>query len=143
MITSLEDLKTLFGAKLKKIRTSRGYTQKALSDLIDMDPNTLARIERGEHGIGWTNFEKTIAVLKVPACMLFETDDRPEVSPKEALEILAKAIEKPTLSAVPAPAFFPDLSADEVQIVLGFIDRMRKRAQKVSSPLKGKISRKD
>lgn len=42
------DLKEMIGARIKEIRTKKGFTQERLSEKMDVNPKYLSSIERGK-----------------------------------------------------------------------------------------------
>lgn len=94
IIRSLEDLKVLFGRRLCVARERRGFTQKALGALIELDPNSLARIERGEQGVRWANLERMIKILGFPASFYFQENDAELPTPEQALEALSEFVKQ-------------------------------------------------
>lgn len=67
-------MKLHFGAKLKAARKAKGYTQEALAKALDIKGNTLARLERGKHGVRWANLEVLVDILGQPASYYFNDD---------------------------------------------------------------------
>lgn len=94
MISVVEDLKQLFGRRLKFAREHRGYTQKDLGKLVGLDGNTLARIERGEQGVRWNNLERLIRVLEYPANFFFDEGEPllPDPTPEDCITVLSQFI---------------------------------------------------
>ena len=54
-----------FGDWLRRLRAAKGKTQKELADAADLHPNTVARLERGEHEPAWPLVLKLSGVLGV------------------------------------------------------------------------------
>jgi transcriptional regulator with XRE-family HTH domain len=65
-------LRTRFGAKLRKIRLSRGWTQEELAEKADISLNFLNLIERGQRAPSFDNLERLAKVLRVPVHTLFQ-----------------------------------------------------------------------
>lgn len=96
MIESLESAITRFGRQLRLAREARGYTQKQLGEMIGIDGNSVAILERGETGVRWKVMEEIFSKLGEPASYYF-SDDRPPmpsppIAPEKALEVLSDAI---------------------------------------------------
>lgn len=54
-----------FGAGLRRLRDEKGWTQKELADAAELHPNTVARLERGEHEPTWPLVLKLAGVFGV------------------------------------------------------------------------------
>lgn len=54
-----------FGKELQRMRKEKGLTQKELADAAELHPNTVARLERGEHEPTWPLVLKFASVLGV------------------------------------------------------------------------------
>ena len=55
----------LTGKRIRKYRKDLGLSQAALADRADLPPNTIARLERGEHSAKTLTLRKISKVLKV------------------------------------------------------------------------------
>lgn len=64
-------LRVRFGAKLRKVRLSRGWTQEQLAEKADVSLNFLNLIERGQRAPSFDNLERLAKVLRVPVYELF------------------------------------------------------------------------
>jgi transcriptional regulator with XRE-family HTH domain len=53
------------GKRIRQLRLDHGLTQLALSTKADIGPNTLARLERGEHTLSMLTLEKLTKALGV------------------------------------------------------------------------------
>lgn len=109
----MEDAKRLFGRKLKEAREARGYTQKALGALIGIDPNSLARLERGEQGARWRVMEKIFEVIDEPPTYYFSDQPSALSQAQAKLVALTRGLNKAEMSIL-----FDDL---------GFIHKRRAR----------------
>ena len=69
-----------FGAKLRAMRDAKGWTQKEMADAAGLHPNTVARLERGEHEPTWPLVLKFAQALGVD-CTAF-TGGEPDPPPK-------------------------------------------------------------
>ena len=68
---SKRDLKH-FGANLKQKRLNKGLTQLELAELLDMSPNFIGMIERGERNTTVENVYKISRALAINPTELFE-----------------------------------------------------------------------
>ena len=64
-------VKILLGEKIKRLRKQRGYTQEQFSEMIDITPRNLSRIEVGESFVTSDTLDKILTALNVPADILF------------------------------------------------------------------------
>jgi len=53
------------GKRIRKYRKDLGLSQAALAEKADLPPNTVARLERGEHSAKTLTLRKIAKVLKV------------------------------------------------------------------------------
>jgi transcriptional regulator with XRE-family HTH domain len=65
-------LRTRFGAKLRKVRLSRGWTQEQLAEKANVSLNFLNMIERGVRAPSFDSLERLAKVLRVPVYELFQ-----------------------------------------------------------------------
>ena len=71
-----------FGKRLRVLRDIKGYTQEELSELVDLEYQTISRIETGTYFTSYDTLEKLAKALDVPIKELFnyeETSTRDEV----------------------------------------------------------------
>lgn len=68
----MANLKQAFGANLKLIRKSKNITQEKLSEMIDIHPRQMSKIENGEHFPSAKSIEKICLALGVPLRVLFD-----------------------------------------------------------------------
>ncbi len=61
-----------FGKKLKFLRIDKGLTQLELAEILNMSPNFIGMIERGERNTTVENVFKISRALKVKPSSLFE-----------------------------------------------------------------------
>ncbi len=66
----------LLGNRIKSLRRSKGHTQERLAEIIDINANYLAVIERGEANPTLSLLERLSTGLEVPLSELFQY--RPE-----------------------------------------------------------------
>lgn len=60
------------GSVLKKIRLSRGYTQKVLANMVEVNPNTISQIETGKTNLTFTIFYDICDALKVSPELVYK-----------------------------------------------------------------------
>lgn len=63
---------TLFGARLKELRQKRGLTQEALAEKINLSPNFIGMIERGNRNTSVDNVFKIAKALDVSLAEFFK-----------------------------------------------------------------------
>jgi len=68
------DLKQKLGAKIRYLRKSRKYSQEYFSELIDLNPRQIVRIENGESMPTVENLEKIAKVFDIDVAELFIND---------------------------------------------------------------------
>lgn len=88
----------MIGTVLKELRQSRNYTIAQLCDLIDMNPNTYAKYERGERDVSTETLSKFADFYNISADYLLgrETGE-PETIDKLVSEFNMSALEKEIL----------------------------------------------
>lgn len=64
-------IKTSLGLKIKELRKRNGISQEKFSELIDMNPRQIVRIENGESFPTAENLEKIASALNIPVQELF------------------------------------------------------------------------
>jgi len=62
----------LFGKRIKELREKKGLTQEQLSELVEMDPRSLSRIETGSNFTTVEKLKKIAQILDVEVKDLFE-----------------------------------------------------------------------
>ena len=67
-------IKQLLGAKIRELRKQKKYSQEYFSELIDLNPRQIVRIENGESFPTAENLEKIATVLGVKPQELFIND---------------------------------------------------------------------
>ena len=85
-------VKKLLGEKIKRLRKQRGYTQEQFSEMIDITPRNLSRIEVGESFVTSDTLDKILNALNVPANILFSYEYLKDE--KEILNDIYKYIDK-------------------------------------------------
>ena len=90
----------LFGRRIKEIRKRRGITQEKLAELLDLDNQTISRIETGSFFTSFENLEKMAEILNVKIKDFFDFEhlkDNSELKKELILKIAAfdsKKLEK-------------------------------------------------
>ncbi len=59
------------GALIKNARLDKGYTQENLAEMVGLGSRQIAAIEKGESRTKYSNLEKLIQVLDIPADAIF------------------------------------------------------------------------
>lgn len=67
-------IKKELGKKIKRLCVNRGYTQKKLSEMIDISQKALSGIELGENFVTSETLDKLPAALEITSEELFATD---------------------------------------------------------------------
>ncbi len=70
-----EELKYLFGKRVKQIRKDRKLTQEQLAELIGMDTHHLCKMENGSHFPKVKNITKMVSALNINIKDLFTFDE--------------------------------------------------------------------
>lgn len=68
------NIKKQLGAKIKRLRQKRGFTQEQFAEKIDIATRTLSGIETGENFLTADTLEKILDVLNVSSSELFSID---------------------------------------------------------------------
>lgn len=66
------DIRIKIGNKIKKVRETKGISQKDLSFEADLDRSYIASIETGKRNVSLINLEKIAKALKISLSELFE-----------------------------------------------------------------------
>jgi transcriptional regulator with XRE-family HTH domain len=79
----MNDIRTRFGARVRQLRSDRGWSQEQFADLCGLHRTYIGSIERGEQNISLVNIEKVAATLGVSLAELFATftDHQPSATP--------------------------------------------------------------
>lgn len=67
--------KKIFGQRLKFLREIRGLTQEQLARAVNLEYQTISRIETGMYFTSYENLTKIASVLNVPLKKLFEFEE--------------------------------------------------------------------
>jgi len=65
------NIKQVFGHRVRKIRADKGFSQEALAQEADLDRTYIGGVERGERNISLINIHKIATALGVPIEELF------------------------------------------------------------------------
>jgi len=65
---------SLFGARVKRIRTTKGYSQEQLAAFANLDRTYISGIERGQRNVSLMNLFKLAKALDVPTKELLDFD---------------------------------------------------------------------
>jgi transcriptional regulator with XRE-family HTH domain len=65
------DIRKRFGARVRQLRTDRGWSQEAFADRAGLHRTYVGSVERGEQNLSLVNIEKVAATLGVSLAELF------------------------------------------------------------------------
>ena len=78
----MNEIRTRFGARVRELRTDRGWSQEVLADNAGLHRTYIGSIERGEQNVSLQNIEKLAATLGVSLAELFAPfTDKPTTTP--------------------------------------------------------------
>ena len=83
------ELQEALGARLRSVRTARGWTQERLADAVGVRTASISRFENGLVGFSLTTLAQVAEVLRVPIAELVDID-RPIAPFPEGDEALAR-----------------------------------------------------
>jgi len=69
-----QDYKASFGAKLRRIRESKGISQETLAAIAGLDRTYVSSCERGKRNIGLENIHRLANALEITVESLFKDD---------------------------------------------------------------------
>ncbi len=92
-----QQLKTLFGKRVRELRKSQKLTQEELAELIWMDPQHLCKMENGNHFPTLKNIIKLADVLNIEVKDLFSYDNSEENQLLDKIKIEVKKLNKKEL----------------------------------------------
>ena len=83
----------LFGKRIKELREKNNLTQEKLAEILDLDYQTISRIETGYYFTSYENLEKFAKAFNVEIKALFETKHLEEELDfeKEIINMLKRA----------------------------------------------------
>lgn len=67
------DIKKIFGSSLRELRTDKGLTQEKLSEILNMQINTINRIETGVSFVTSETFAKLCDIFNVHPSVLLSS----------------------------------------------------------------------
>lgn len=70
---SVNDIRYLFGARLREIRLKKGVSQEALAFEAELHRTYISSVERGERNVSIVNIARIAAALDVPIRDFFPT----------------------------------------------------------------------
>lgn len=88
----MENLKSLFGKRLKKIRQERGITQEKLSETLDLSVVQVSRFECGHHFPSPCSLAKMANTFDIELKYLFDFKDTSKLSKTSNKKKLIKLI---------------------------------------------------
>lgn len=68
-------IREYFGKKLKEIKESKGLSQAALGELVNLQTQTVSQIERGCRAVSFTKLEEMIEKLEIDPSDLFTFEE--------------------------------------------------------------------
>lgn len=68
----MADIKSKFGAKVRKLRQAKGLSQEAFADICALHRTYVGAIERGERNVSLENIEKIAKALGLSIASLFD-----------------------------------------------------------------------
>lgn len=87
----MEDLSKIFGARVKELRTLKGFSQDEYANFVGINLKTLWNIETGKRSIHFDTIKKIVEAEKIPVYKLFLTKTQKEEDVnKEILELVNK-----------------------------------------------------
>jgi len=75
------DIRTKVGSKIKKVRETKGISQKDLAYDADLDRSYIASIEVGKRNVSIISLEKIAKALKIPLYELFTEQEDESKNP--------------------------------------------------------------
>ena len=66
-----DDIRTRFGARIRRLRSERGLSQEAFADEAGLHRTYIGAIERGEQNLSLANIERLAATLEISLAELF------------------------------------------------------------------------
>ena len=66
-----EDIRHRFGARVRHLRSERGWSQEAFADKASLHRTYIGSVERGEQNLSLQNIERIAATLGVSLVELF------------------------------------------------------------------------
>ncbi len=107
----MKDLKEAFGLQLRKIRKERKLTQEVLSEILELSPRQLIRIETGENFPSVETLSKISLLLNVDLKSLFDFEWDEDV-----MYLATGTYNKPVLRLVRNGDFFTNKQCSQADI---------------------------
>ena len=70
-LAPMHDIRKDFGARIRQLRTDRGWSQEAFADLAGIHRTYVGSVERGEQNLSLVNIERLAATLGLSLSELF------------------------------------------------------------------------
>jgi transcriptional regulator with XRE-family HTH domain len=67
----MHEIRTRFGARVRQLRSERGWSQEELADRAKLHRTYIGSVERGEQNISLVNIERLATTLGVSLAELF------------------------------------------------------------------------
>jgi transcriptional regulator with XRE-family HTH domain len=67
----MANIKSKFGARVRKLRQAKGLSQEAFADLCSLHRTYIGAIERGERNVSLENIQKIAKALGINIASLF------------------------------------------------------------------------
>ena len=71
IIEYMGQIKKILGDNIRRLRTSKGWTQVYLADVLELTPSFFTLVESGQRGMSLEVIEATAEIFKVPVASLF------------------------------------------------------------------------
>ena len=91
----------MLGKRIKSLRKSKGHTQERLAEIVAINTNYLAVIERGEANPTLALLERLSAGLEVPLSELFQYRREEGCSPVELRQRLGRLVNEASDEEMP------------------------------------------
>lgn len=66
------DVKSLFGKRVRQLRTIQGYSQEEFAHQVGLDRSYMGGVERGERNVSLENIFRIARALGLPLAELFQ-----------------------------------------------------------------------
>ncbi len=70
----MQDVRDLFGKRIKELRKEKNMTQEKLAELVDIDTRNIIKIENGQTFPRLKTLEKFLEIFEISASDLFRTE---------------------------------------------------------------------
>jgi len=113
----MDNLKRIFGRRLRAWRKKRGKTQEQIAKMAKIDVKYVSEIERGNKGVSFEAIARLARALDVDAFQLFIPDRLMTHDLESVLELATSSISNP--------------NPEKMKL---FLDELRLAAQKLNEP---------